>query len=1006
MKILKIEFQNINSLKGTHSIDFTAAPFTTNSLFAITGPTGSGKSTILDVISLALFNHVPRLGKISKNEIISKGAILTKNQKEAFAKVTYECKTGIFSSTWGISTARTGALRDYDMEIVEEATGNILDLKKSDVPSKNEELIGLNYNQFIKSVLLAQGEFAQFLKARKEERGEMLEKITGTAIYRQLGKMAFEKFKSVNKEIQQQQDEINLIERDLIDEEQLLDLTEEYSKKENLCKPLAEEINVLTKKLELKKTIEDQLKEIDKITSEKKASDLDLKGFEEEYGFQLKQHEKVRDVAEELRKWSRLTLECADIETEHQNKSTRKEETVREIKNCLKEISGFTKLEVVQENVEAQLQEFSLRVTGLQEKLKEKHTEYRNLQNQFKTETRELPCELDEKDVEKTFKELKELKKNSEEKTTSLQVNLQSLDLQNPELERSRLKKELQEARAAQEQADKISRITANLERLDNEEERVKNLLKDLPNEIRHSEDQVKIYRGKLDIISLQRQNQLLMAGLKEHRKNLNEGEPCPLCGALHHPFTEGIPKENNLLDDEIKQVERELVKWTGNLTSATTTLNHHNSSLTEINKEKDRLQLESKQQQKDLQDTYQHLKVTDGQWKKFCEDQERVLEDLEIYQKEKKKLECVETGLPLLEQMRLVSHEGKALREKLVGIYKGNDIHQDTSKFLTRWTKNMELKKAIDQQLVELKEKINKTTTDLHLLEKELVENVTQRGFDSLKKAGEALLKDTDYIRLYSGREKIQKEITGYLQSLKILNSQLEKSRKLDVDSNADELNLQKGEKNSELEKLQQECQQLQRKLLNDRDNRERLKKIQEKISEKEKHIKRWKILNELIGDSSGKKFNDFAQDLSLGHLIQLANHRLKDLSDRYMIDKPVDEEDDGLVAVDEHMGGQRRSVKTLSGGETFLLSLSMALALSDLASRNVEINSLFIDEGFGTLDPETLDQTLDTLEKLQAESSKTIGIISHVDALKERIATQIKLKRNGQGYSSLEVR
>lgn len=132
----------------------------------------------------------------------------------------------------------------------------------------------------------------------------------------------------------------------------------------------------------------------------------------------------------------------------------------------------------------------------------------------------------------------------------------------------------------------------------------------------------------------------------------------------------------------------------------------------------------------------------------------------------------------------------------------------------------------------------------------------------------------------------------------------------------------------------------------------------------------------------------------------------RLKDLSDRYRLDTPQENEDDSLVAIDEHMGGQRRSVKTLSGGETFILSLSMALALSDLASRNVEINSLFIDEGFGTLDPETLDQTLDTLERLQASSSKTIGIISHVDSLKERIATQIQLKRNGQGYSSLSIK
>ena len=83
----------------------------------------------------------------------------------------------------------------------------------------------------------------------------------------------------------------------------------------------------------------------------------------------------------------------------------------------------------------------------------------------------------------------------------------------------------------------------------------------------------------------------------------------------------------------------------------------------------------------------------------------------------------------------------------------------------------------------------------------------------------------------------------------------------------------------------------------------------------------------------------------------------------------------------------------------------MALALALSDLASRNIEINSLFIDEGFGTLDPETLDQTLDTLEVLQTESSKMIGVISHVESLKERIATQIQLTQNGQGYSSLTI-
>ncbi|MGB7786143.1 MAG: AAA family ATPase, partial [Salinimicrobium sp.] len=220
MKILKIEFQNINSLKGNHEIDFQKSPFTASSLFAITGPTGSGKSTLLDVICLALFNQVPRLGKISRNEIINKGAILTRNQKEAFAAVTYESKNGIFSSQWSISTNRNDNLRDYEMQLFDLATQKALDLKKSDIPSKNEELIGLSYEQFIKAVLLAQGEFAQFLRAKKDERGELLEKITGTGIYRQLGMKAYFKKKEVSSEIEKEQQEIELHRKNLLEEEE------------------------------------------------------------------------------------------------------------------------------------------------------------------------------------------------------------------------------------------------------------------------------------------------------------------------------------------------------------------------------------------------------------------------------------------------------------------------------------------------------------------------------------------------------------------------------------------------------------------------------------------------------------------------------------------------------------------------------------------------------------------------------------------------------------------
>ena len=159
---------------------------------------------------------------------------------------------------------------------------------------------------------------------------------------------------------------------------------------------------------------------------------------------------------------------------------------------------------------------------------------------------------------------------------------------------------------------------------------------------------------------------------------------------------------------------------------------------------------------------------------------------------------------------------------------------------------------------------------------------------------------------------------------------------------------------------------------------------------------------LNHLIGDAQGNRYAKFAQNLSLRHLINLANVRLEKLSDRYTM--AVTDIEDDLKIIDHYQGQITRSVKTLSGGETFIISLAMALSLSDMASKNVRLDSLFIDEGFGTLDPETMEVALVTLEKLQSEGNRMIGIISHVESLKERIATQIKVVKSNQGYSTIE--
>ena len=160
---------------------------------------------------------------------------------------------------------------------------------------------------------------------------------------------------------------------------------------------------------------------------------------------------------------------------------------------------------------------------------------------------------------------------------------------------------------------------------------------------------------------------------------------------------------------------------------------------------------------------------------------------------------------------------------------------------------------------------------------------------------------------------------------------------------------------------------------------------------------------LHSLIGSASGDKFRRFAQGLTLDNLVQLANQQLDKLHGRYQL---LRNENDGLGlrVVDTWQGDVMRDTKTLSGGESFLVSLALALALSDLVSHKTSIDSLFLDEGFGTLDAETLDVALDALDNLNA-SGKMIGVISHIEAMKERIPTQLKvIKRNGVGVSALD--
>ncbi|MEM7150243.1 MAG: SbcC/MukB-like Walker B domain-containing protein, partial [Pseudomonadota bacterium] len=183
---------------------------------------------------------------------------------------------------------------------------------------------------------------------------------------------------------------------------------------------------------------------------------------------------------------------------------------------------------------------------------------------------------------------------------------------------------------------------------------------------------------------------------------------------------------------------------------------------------------------------------------------------------------------------------------------------------------------------------------------------------------------------------------------------------------------------------------------------NAKALEGKQAELSQLKQQVDQWHLLNKVLGDATGKTMRNLAQTQTLKILLHYANSHLKTLNKRYELTAIAESLD--IAIIDRDMADEQRSVNTLSGGESFLVSLALALGLASLSSNKVQINSLFVDEGFGTLDSETLSIAMDALDSLQAQGRK-VGVISHVSEMSERVATQIHVAKKPGGYSTINV-
>jgi DNA repair protein SbcC/Rad50 len=1001
LKILKLRFKNIHSLKGEHLIDFTVSPLKDAGLFAITGPTGAGKSTILDIITLALFNKIPRFAvkgteSISRNDIEKIGSVLTHFTDDAYAEIEYECHHQAYRSKWSISRARTGNLRDYDMELATLSDQKVLDLKKSEVPAENEKLLGLKYEQFIRSILLSQGDFARFLKSDDKDRAKLLEDITDSHIYREIGKRTFETAKIKEDELKSwrmKSEMIKMLDDDII-QNMKNDIQVNQARLNIILTDIAQLTNTL-QRIEQKNRLYSKLAQYEKDTTlltQRKTAFV----YQE---LRLLKHQQLDPYRGRLTIWQNDGKSLKKKEEDIKNLKNQEEAAKERLKVSIEKMKAFTKADVTETNFMAQMKVFENKVTALDGQLKmiendgkkerEKLNQWLQKNDDFASEFKDI-VSIDEQyhTAIKRMNTLADIPVQFDGNNQALALLLENL--QGEIVALTGTYKDIKTKEALLSENENLQQQIINHEQ---------NLIT-LGTKIQSHEDQLTVLKVKIEDAQKQKQHWLKIATLDDHRKALHSGEPCPLCGATDHPYADNIPVNigvNELvlqqLSEEWSLLEKQIQKDKTQLTIYQANILNYKNRLNENIEKVSLLALQGIDPSATSEIIENKIKDT----------KERItLYTKEIHNRRESAflVELSETLKNLID----ITIQYKTIKTNRQALYDGKDIsgeaNQIQNDFVAAKEASMSLNIAIriaEKELEALKQKWTKWTTDL-------MDGLQTLNYNSPEEAITNILSDDEFQEITKQKEALVKTETELNANKEEVHKDLKLHEDIEVDQHLHE------QKRLALETLQESKKQLheangalENELKQQTLQKEEYQKIKEVIMAKEKEFTPLFHLNTLIGDATGNKYAKFAQNISLKNLIYIANRRLEKLSDRYLLAE-TDIEDD-LKVIDIYQGRAHRSVKTLSGGETFIVSLAMALSLADMASQNVRLDSLFIDEGFGTLDQDTMEIALITLEKLQSEGNRTIGIISHVESLKERITTQIKVHKNNLGYSTISV-
>jgi len=1000
MKILRLHFKNIHSLKGEHALDFTTPPLSVSGLFAITGPTGAGKSTILDVITLALFSRIPRFdSKITNTEIEKIGSVMTHFAEDAYAEVEYQSNGQIYRSTWKIAKTRTGNLNPYKMTLATLPDGTYMDLKNSDVPAANERIIGLNYEQFIRSILLSQGEFAKFLKSDEKERAKLLEDITGSQIYRAIGKAAYDKAKEKREEIQvlkQQISAIPTLSEDEVKEKNATILTN-IKRMGSIKKTLDEKVHLLN----LSQKRSQILHRLEQLNVERKAIDIKKEAFHPQE-IKLLKHQSIDAYRSEL------TLQFSEEKRlkESQNELSALQEKIKRhevrLQEALDKMSAFVGVELNDTNFMSETKKFEQHITSLDkslDNLKENGAKIRN----------KLTVVLDNSNHihAKTIKNIKSLAEQltyAESECLTLQNRITTYT--DHELKTNIDKYQELLLVLQQKYNDALSREAAlhELANISNDTNKSATLQKEYFQAYKQLSSDIEILEKEIEVLTKKKETQLQFASLDEHRKYLKDGEPCALCGSTDHPYAH----IQNLL--HLGEAELEIFQKTE---AFNIKKNKYNHFLKEISVAESKIELLTTQAHNrntvvlDIEKKWSiggDISLVSSLIAIEIEQSKATLKSYTEAQESITSLNFLREITEILQDLSIIATQYLEINKERNEIYSGKNINADADLLLNAYIAERETGKEWKFSVLNLTKNIESLERSIDVRNSKILPKLEALGYNNISEAIQDILDDGQLQTILSTKESLrQSEIENKTSIQNLENELVQIIIRPEDDIQAAQLQDIIGTLNKEKDDLIHQNGALENELTTDEQYKIHILQSLALLKTKEFDASKWFVLERLIGDSTGTKFAKYAQNLSLKHLITLANKRLSKLTDRYLLAYADIESD--LTVSDLYQGSITRSVKTLSGGESFIVSLALALSLADMASKNVKLECLFIDEGFGTLDAETLETALETLEKLQSETSRTIGVISHVDSLKERISTQIRIHKNNLGHSLIEV-